>query len=190
MIFSPEIALIETGFATKLGKVLVFTGFCLNLLESWRETERSVSISAEFSPLMLWLDGVATFLPKANTGGINMELCILRTASASTVTGSAMDGHRVEGADSARREFWFAGPARSILCKNTVVGAIEGTVTVYQRVKDGASGFIDRLLATFTVSQSTTVQAIDLINAGQTFYAVWTPSANPSGDTVTVVVEG
>lgn len=107
-----------------------------------------------------------------------MEAVILTTNSATTVNGSATNP--VQGKSG------FDGPARSIVLTSTGVGAIAGTVNVYQVLQRS----IKRLVASFTVAQSSGVQAVDIICAGQSFIADWIPTANPSGDTVTVVVEG
>lgn len=108
-----------------------------------------------------------------------MELKLQDAVSTSTGTIAATAGLRAIGGP-------FQSQTRSIVVSQTAVGAATGTVNVYQILQAS----IKRLVASFTLNQATPVQGLDLVNAGQTFLAEIAFTANPSNDTVTVVVEG
>lgn len=80
----------------------------------------------------------------------------------------------------------FPTTGRTFTAACTSVGAINATVNVYQVVW----GKWKRLIATLTLTQAAPVAGVDLLNVGGRYIAEVTFTANPSSDTVDVVVEG
>lgn len=107
-----------------------------------------------------------------------MELVLQTGISASTGPIAAFSGKQPSTP--------FSGPARSFVVRQTTVGAMAGTVTIYQVLQKD----IKRPIGTITLDSSKGVQGFDLVNAGQTFIAEVFITANPSNDTVDVVMEG
>lgn len=80
----------------------------------------------------------------------------------------------------------FATECRTFTAACTSVGAINATVKIYQVVW----GKWKRLIATLSLTQAAPVAGVDLMNVGVRYIAEVTFTANPSNDTVDVVMDG